>query len=157
MQIKIILILPKKIAGIRRTATFETNNMVIREIWPAFMKCKNQIKNQVSSWLFSIQIFDNSFPDEKTKFEKWAAVEVNDFESVPENFDTLEIQGGLYAVFIHKGTASMSTNNFIFNEWLPNSKYIFDNREQFEIMPPNYHPDDPEAEEEIWIPIKEKE
>ena len=148
--------LPKKMAGLRRIAAIRTNNQIISELWPDFMKLRTLIKNQVSSDLFSIQIFNTSLFDEESEFEKWAAVEVDDFGSIPENFDTLEMMGGLYAVFSHRGVASMKTHNFIFKEWLPDSEYDFDKREQFEIMPYNYRPEDPEAEEEIWIPVKKK-
>jgi AraC family transcriptional regulator len=45
---------------------------------------------------------------------------------------------------------------YIFGEWLPNSSYELDTREHFEILSEGYRPDDRDAEEEIWIPIRKK-
>ena len=42
----------------------------------------------------------------------------------------------------------------IFGRWLPQSEYELDDREHFELLPEGYSPVDPEAEEEVWIPIK---
>ena len=67
------------------------------------------------------------------------------------------IQGGSYAVFIHKGATDTfhKTAEFIFSVWLPNSKYELDNRKHFEIMKENYlGPNNPDSEEEVWVPIK---
>ena len=157
MEPRIVIIPTKKIAGLKRRASMKTNNSVINELWPNFMKSKHLIPNQISSGLFSIQIFNTDFLNADTEFEKWAAVEIEDFLSIPDNFDILEMQGGLYAVFIHRGVASMKTHNFIFNNWLPNSEYTLDRREQFEIMPVDFSPDDPEAIEEIWVPVIKKQ
>jgi predicted transcriptional regulator YdeE len=92
------------------------------------------------------------------EFEKWAAAEVSDFDSIPENMEPYVLQGGLYAVFMHKGAAStgFKTFQFIFGTWLPQSEYELDNREHFEILGEKYKNEDPDSEEEIWIPIKHK-
>ncbi|WP_419659877.1 GyrI-like domain-containing protein [Desulfosarcina variabilis] len=44
----------------------------------------------------------------------------------------------------------------IFGQWLPNASYSLDNREHFEILPAGYSPVDPNATEEIWVPVKQK-
>ncbi|MDM5154924.1 GyrI-like domain-containing protein [Bacillus sp. DX1.1] len=91
-------------------------------------------------------------------YQKWAAVEVKSFDKdISSELSTHTLTGGLYAVFIHQGTASdMSTFQYIFQEWLPNSNYSLDLREHFEVMDDTYRPDDLNAKEEIWIPIKVK-
>ena len=63
-----------------------------------------------------------------------------------------------YAVFIHKGTPQdfPKTFAYIFENWIPNSKYKVDSREHFELIPETYRPDDSNAKEEVWIPILEK-
>jgi AraC family transcriptional regulator len=44
---------------------------------------------------------------------------------------------------------------YIFREWLPNSnKYELDSREHFEVLPPDYDAQDPDAREQFWIPVK---
>lgn len=118
------------------------------------------IKNFVSSDLISMQVYDKSLDfknfNVNTDFEKWAAVEVADFNSVPDNMDTCILQGGMYAVFIYKGLPSRFQNTFhyIFNIWLPNSGFELDNREHFELLGAKYKNNDPDSEEEVWIPVK---
>jgi AraC family transcriptional regulator len=41
-------------------------------------------------------------------------------------------------------------------EWLPNSAYALDDRPHFEALGEQYKNNDPNSEEEIWIPIKPK-
>ena len=133
----------------------------ITALWKAFMPRLKEISNRKGSDIFSVQIYDqgisleNFNPD--TLVIKWAAVPVNDFSNIhPEGMQQHLINGGLYAVFIHKGlpAAFPATMNYIFKEWLPNSEYAFDNREQFEIMGDKYRNNDPISEEEVWIPVK---
>lgn len=84
-------------------------------------------------------------------------IAVQGFKYPPE-METYLLKGGKYAVFIHQGLASEATKimQYIFGQWLPQSKYVLDSREHFEILPEGYSPLDPQAREEIWIPIKEK-
>ncbi len=101
--------------------------------------------------------FDNFNPDKE--FEKWAAVEVEDFNGVPDEMETLKTPGGLYAVFLHKGPArkGVETYQYIFRTWLPNSTYLLDNRPHFAVMGIKYKKDSPDSEEELWIPVKPKD
>jgi AraC family transcriptional regulator len=88
---------------------------------------------------------------------KWAAVKVAGESEIPDGMERLIIPEGKYAVFQHKGPMLKFIENImhIFNEWLPNSEFELDNRPHFELLPANYHgPMDPNAEEEIWVPIK---
>lgn len=73
------------------------------ELWRNFMPRKNEISNRVNSDLYSMQVFPPSFDfrnfDRHATFEKWAAVEVSDFDNVPDGMETFTLEGGLYAVF----------------------------------------------------------
>lgn len=132
------------------------------ELWRSFMPRRKEISNKLGSELFSIQIFDNNLDfanfNTQTVFEKWAAVEVSNFDAIPDEMETLIIPGGLYAVFLYHGSsaAAAKTFQYIFESWLPNSTFSLDKRPQFEIMGEKYKNDDPDSEEEIWIPIKLK-
>lgn len=156
---KIELLSEKKLVGKSQIMSFANNTTF--ELWRSFMPRRNEIKNSVGSALFSLEIFpENFFIDfnPSAEFEKWAATEVSDHASVPDNMQKLVVPEGLYAVFIHKGPASegQRTYNYIFKEWLPSSKYTVDIRPHFALMGEKYDPNSPESEEEIWIPIKEK-
>lgn len=134
-----------------------------RELWKSFHPHVHQIKNTTGSGLYSVQVFDDDLSSDnftpETTFEKWAAVEVNDFGTLNNGMENYTLAGGKYAVFVHKGLPSdfPKTSQYIHTEWLPGTFYQLDNRPHFEVMKDDYDPTDPEAEEEVWIPIKDSE
>jgi AraC family transcriptional regulator len=159
MFLRIEILTEKKLAGKRMTMSF-TDDQTFR-LWHSFMPRRKEIRNSVGTDLYSLQVyepfyFDNFNPDKL--FDKWAAVEVSDFNNIPDEMEAFNLQGGLYAVFLHKGTAGEGPKTFqyIFGTWLPDSEYVLDNRPHFEILGEKYKKEDPNSEEEIWIPIKPK-
>ena len=159
MDAKIIAISPKKIVGLRIMTTMVAHAEASAALWPAFAKGKGGIGNRVDGDTYSIQIFDGDplTAGLDTPFEKWAGVEVSSFDGVPEGFACMTLRGGLYAVFVHRGLPGLETHEYALRQWLPASEYALDAREQFERMGPAYHPNDPNAEEEVWIPIQKKQ
>lgn len=156
-----IEILPtKKLIGRRLKMSLSADRTP--ELWRSFMMERKNITNNVSADLYSMQVYDHSidFKDltPETDFEKWAATEVVNFDSVPDGMETYTLNGGLYAVFIYKGLPADFDKSFqyIFYTWLPNSVYELDRREHFELLGEKYKNNSPESEEEIWIPIKLK-
>lgn len=126
------------------------------QLWQRFMPKRNEIRNNLTTDLISLQIYLPGFDfSPNTQFEKWAAIEVSDFEHVPDGMESLLLPEGLYAVFHYKGS-SMDTRIFqyIFGEWLPKSGYQLDNRPHFEVLGAKYKNASPDSEEEIWIPVK---
>lgn len=159
MQSQIKTITPKKLVGQSLTMTFATNKT--SELWRGFVPRRKEITNTVSSDLFSIQVYDESFNfknfNPNASFVKWAAVEVSNFDSVPEGMETFTLPGGLYAVFFYKGlNTDTQIFQYIYGTWIPDSEYELDNRPHFEILGEKYKNNDPDSEEEIWIPIKPK-
>jgi AraC family transcriptional regulator len=129
------------------------------ELWNSFMPQRKEIQNSIGTELYNIQINPENFDfNPSTLFVKWAAIAVSSFNFVPEGMEKLEIEKGLYAVFQYKGDQSGAAYFFnqIYTEWLPNSEFELDNRPQFEILREKYKNNDPNSEEEIWIPIKKK-
>ena len=123
------------------------------------MPRRKEILNHIGTDLYSVQIYTPGFFgnfDPGAKFEKWAAMEVTDFDKIPEGLDAFTLPGGLYAVFLIKEqqAASAATFKYILGTWLPNSGYILDNRPHFEILGEKYKNEDPDSEEELSIPIK---
>jgi AraC family transcriptional regulator len=147
----------KKLIGKRIKMTLADNKTF--ELWKSFMSRRIEIKNKVSSELFSIRVYDQ--PTDLYNFnkqhEKWAAIEVLDFNTVPDEMETYILPGGLYAVFPYKGlNTDTSIFQYIYGTWLSSSNYILDSRPHFEIMGEKYKNNDPNSEEEIWVPIKLK-
>ncbi len=157
MKIEIKQLSEKKLIGKRLKMSFSDDKT--KELWQSFMPYRNQIKNRISDDLISMQIFpfDMKMGDMFYDFEKWAVTEVNDFEEIIEGMETFQLVAGLYAVFYYKGLSSdKSIYYYIFTEWLPQSDYELDNRPHFEVLGAKYKNNDPESEEEIWMPIKPK-
>ncbi len=133
------------------------------ELWNGFMTQKSVITNAIGNDLYSIQVYDDShyFKNFKpnNKFTKWAGIEVGNLTNIPNGFSSFILPSGLYAVFIHQGltTDFPITMNYIMSQWLPNSKYILDHRPHFELLGAKYKNNSPDSEEEVWIPIKEKQ
>lgn len=157
MEPRIEILPEKKFVGKRINMSFSNNKT--RELWRSFMPVRREIKNIIGMELYSIEVYEplyfNNYNPEK-EFDKWATVEVTDFEKVPDDMDTLILPRGLYAVFIHKGAAGKGpeTYQYIFGTWLPASDFQLDDRPHFAVMGEKYKNDDPDSEEEVWIPVK---
>ena len=159
MKPRITALTEKKLIGCKQNMNYATYNPV--PLWQSFMPIKKEITNTVSTDLYSVQQFPEGFWNQfnpETAFEKWAAVEVTDFDSIPANMSSLVIPGGWYAVFDYKGDGSDAPAFFesIFGSWIPNSAYVVDDRPHFEILGAKYKKGDPNSEEEIWIPVRLK-
>lgn len=157
MEPRIEIIEPRKLVGMRMNMSLSEDKTPI--LWRQFMPRRKEIGNIKGSELYSLQVFDKSLNindfTPNTIFEKWAAVEVKDTENIPEGMESIEITGGKYAVFLYKGTVANFHifSNYIFGTWLPASTYALDDRIHFTVMGDKYKNNDPESEEEIWIPI----
>ena len=149
----------KKLVGKRLKMTFAENRTFA--LWSNFMPRRKEIKNKIGTMLYSIQVYKPSFFNDfnpTAEFEKWAAVEVTDFDDVPGGMEPFILPAGLYAVFLYQGAASGAAKAFryIFGTWLPDSGYLLDDRPHFEILGEKYKNEDPGSEEELWIPVKRK-
>jgi len=157
---RIELLTTKKLVGVHLNMNLANNKTF--DLWNSFMPKRKEIQNNISTDLISMQVYDSTYSfdnfDINAYFEKWAVVEVSDFEYIPNGMESFVLEGGLYAVFDYKGNGSDADQTFqyIFQTWLPNSNYKLDNRPHFELLGAKYKNNDPNSEEEIWIPIKIK-
>ena len=158
MTPKITNIEQKKLIGQRLSMSLLQNKT--GQLWGQFAPRIKEISSRTSSNKISMQVYPTDYYKNfspANEFEKWAAVEVSNFNEVPEGMETFILDGGLYAVFDYKGSsADPSIFQYIFSVWIPNSKYIIDDRPHFEVLGAKYKNNDPDSEEEIWIPIREK-
>lgn len=129
------------------------------ELWSRFMPRRKEITNNISIDLISMQVYEEDFFSPLGIFEKWAVVEVSDLDNIPFGMESFVLPAGKYAVFLHKGGSErfQKTFRWIFEMWLPASEYKVDNRPHFELLGEKYKNNDPESEEDIWVPIKEKD
>jgi AraC family transcriptional regulator len=158
MNVRIEILPPKHLAGMRMRMSLVNNRT--RELFQAFMPHRHKIANTVDSDIFCVRVYDASYSfssfDPTAEFEKWAAVEVSGPDSVPNGMETLDLAGGSYAVFEHKGgpAAAPQSFGFIFGTWLPSSNHMLDHRPHFEIIGEKYGDGGSDSEEEIWVPVK---
>lgn len=147
---------PKKLLG--RHVIMSMAEDKTGQLWASFMPHRKYIQHQIGQDLYSLQVFPegyfNAF-NPNTNFEKWALVEVQHHDFIPENMEAFLLLGGQYAVFNHKGMDS-SIFQYIYSTWLPASGYVLDDRPHFEVLGPKYKQGSPDSEEEIWIPISTK-
>lgn len=158
MEARIENLSEKRLVGIRLTMPLADDKT--SELWKNFMPRRIEIANNRTNDLISMQIYKPThFTDFKptNEFDKWAAVEVADFDQVPTDMETFHLTGGLYAVFDYKGSSrDPSVFQYIFETWIPNSNYLLDDRPYFEVLGEKYKNANPNSEEEIWIPIRAK-
>jgi AraC family transcriptional regulator len=132
-----------------------------RPLFQGFMQQRNTVTGRVDKQVYDLRVYeaglDFSTFGPATVFTKWGAVAVNSGHEVQSGFESTSLPGGLYACFLHRGKAADAPRIFgyIFQQWLPNSGYLLDDRPHFETMPEGYYdPSSPDAEEKIWLPIK---
>jgi AraC family transcriptional regulator len=159
MYLRIETLAEKKLVGKKMNMSFTENKTT--ELWRSFMPRRKEITNNIGSEMYSLEVYDPQFfaPfDPARQFEKWACIEVSDFENVPAGMETLIVPPGLYAVFLHRGPASEAarTYEYIFRTWLPSADFALDNRPHFAVMGAKYRYQDAASEEEIWIPVQAK-
>ncbi|MBL7813025.1 MAG: GyrI-like domain-containing protein [Bacteroidetes bacterium] len=144
------------IAGI--PANFENVMQADTRHWQQFMPRLRGIKNRLGGHLVSASVYqpsENGLFNPFAPVQKWAGVEVETGEALPEGMHTLLIPAGEYAVFRYQGLPSGASSFFkaVFSESLPQAGLLIDSRPHFELLPPGYSATDPNAEEEVWVPV----
>jgi AraC family transcriptional regulator len=128
------------------------------ELWRMFMPRRKEIVNAISSDMISLQVYQQDHFinfDPKREFEKWALIEVFDTTNIPQGMQPFLLIGGTYAVFHYKGRSTdPSIFQYIYSKWLPSSPFQIDDRPHFEVLGTKYKNDDPDSEEDIWIPVR---
>ena len=128
------------------------------ELWRGFMPRRMEIENRVGTDYISLQVYPpnyHTYFDPAVEFTKWALTEVSAVSHVPEAMEVVRLRGGLYAVFDYKGaSADPRIFQYIYADWIPKSEYILDDRPHYEVLGANYKNNNPNSEEELWIPIK---
>jgi len=154
---RIVNLKEKKLIGQSIKMSISQNRTA--QLWGKFTPRIKEIENKLSQNKISMQIYPSSYYNEfspNNEFEKWATVEVENFNNIPNGMKTFTLNKGLYAVFDYNGSSSdNSIFQYIFSKWLPSSEYQIDDRPHFEVLGEMYKNNDVNSEEEIWIPIKE--
>ena len=158
MTPRIINLSPKQLIGQKIEMNLVQNRTA--QLWSQFAPRINEIEGKVDDDRYSLQVYDSAYFrafNPQRSFTKWALVAVHKVTNIPNDMEAFELKGGLYAVFDYKGSSNdPSIFQYIYSEWLPKSEYQLDHRPHFEVLGANYKNNDPNSEEEIWIPIQLK-
>jgi hypothetical protein len=84
MEPRIETVTPKSLVGKRMKMSLSNNKT--GELWRRFIPRRREIQNNLTSEMFSMQVYDQSvrLGNLNQEFEKWAAVEVTDFDTIPD-------------------------------------------------------------------------
>lgn len=146
------------VTGMRKTMSF--SNDLTMPLWQGFGPRIKDIPNRangnrinLTNYLYPVSHY---FNEPMLSFERWAAVEVNDFSEMVHGLETFIIPAGLYAVFEHRGTVQEFEDamGYIYTKWMPEQGWQTDDRPHFEIMGPGYRQGDSNASETVFVPVK---
>jgi AraC family transcriptional regulator len=90
MQPEIKTFTEKNLVGQRLRMSLAGNRTP--ELWQQFMQRRKEIKNAAGPDLYSVEVYNPMYFerfDPKNEFEKWAAIEVTDFDALPAGLETL--------------------------------------------------------------------
>lgn len=106
----------------------------------------------------------HSFDMDSGTFTYLIGMEAEHFEGVPDGLVCREFMSAEYAVFTTPkvphdqfSPSIQSTWKSIFAEWFPHSGYEHAGTPEFELYDERCHPDKPDAQMDIYIPIKHKD
>ncbi|MGZ3932958.1 MAG: GyrI-like domain-containing protein, partial [Bacteroidia bacterium] len=89
---------PKKLVGMQQLMSLAQNKTPV--LWKSFMQQRRHISNALGPDLYSIQVYNGFLEPQQfnpqTLFQKWAAAEVSDFNSIPAGMQSFTLPGGLY-------------------------------------------------------------
>lgn len=149
----------KKLVGMKIQTS--VSNFGAPQLWQTLMPRQREIEHRIEGVYYSIQIYSIGFEMKNfsptTLFQYWAAIEINKPSELPDGMESFTLSEGKYAVFTHKGLVSefRKTLEIIHSEWIPNSSFEVDDRPHFELLGEKYlGPNNPNSEEEVWVPIK---
>jgi AraC family transcriptional regulator len=144
-----------KVIGVARN--YSQEDLDIKTLWSAFRPEVGQIASRVGQGAFGIYE-EYQETDGDVGFNYICSVEVSDVDHVPEGMIARIIPAHLYAVFRHDGPISYlpETLKYIWESWLPKSRYDYVEKPDFELYAPGSRPEDPDKVLFLHIPIAVK-
>jgi len=148
----------KKLVGMSKKMSMLTDKT--GELFRTFMPRKKEFSQLKNTNVLDLRVYEDDYFstfNPANIFIKWALVEPEEIATIPDNMEVFSLAGGTYAVFDYKGLSNdKGVFEYIFTQWLPKADYILDNRPHFEVLGEKTKLNDPNSEEEIWIPITQK-
>lgn len=138
-----------------RAHHFIDRDLSLKQVWSGFKPEMDGIPNRVGKRGFGI--YEAYYEaGEEVGFTYWCAVQVSNFDDVPDGFQAREVPAQQYAVFTHRGPLPdlHKTLKYIWGSWLPKSKYEYAPSPELEIYPENYVASEQDAQLMLYVPVK---
>lgn len=147
----------KQLIGMRNTISQAQNETAA--LWRSFMPRRKEVGQAIGTELYAVRVYPAGYfsaYQPEMLFEIWAGVEAQPSGTPPAGMEHLAIPAGMYARFTYRGHPRAFAPDFIFmmNEWLPRHSYALDERPHVAVMGEKYRNNEPDSEEEIWMPIR---
>lgn len=156
MQPRFETLAPKILVGQQQTMSLVKNTT--GALFSAFMPRRKEIANLTDQFVYDLRVYPPGYFtafSPANPFVKWVLVEVDEVGKQPAGMEVFHLLGGEFAVFrAADGRTDPNVFQYIFGQWMPNSNYVLDDRPHFERLDPKGIKNNPEADEEYWIPIK---
>jgi len=125
----------------------------IPQLWDRFVPRIDEPKNRINSPVSYGICIDG---DAEGNIDYVAAVEVSDFDNLPDGFASVEIPDNKYAVFTHKGPISKfhDTVQYVYGKWLRESGVEKAMAPDFEIYDERFKGDAEDSECDLYVSIK---
>lgn len=159
IEAEIIKLDTQYLIGMKVITTLQEQH-IAWSLWLDFFDRLAEIKNRIGENFYSLHHYGcnmfNATLKNSTPFIKYAAVQVNGSDHVPEGMEFIELQPQTYAVFRNVGYTDELRHayNRIYQVWLAETNYQLSAAYHIEIMKPSYlNHSNAKAEEVIYVPI----
>jgi AraC family transcriptional regulator len=132
----------------------EKNNLAekLPSLWDNFLERSSEIADIIPDIGYGV-IQQSSHKNEQLDY--YAALEVNQVMTIPDNMTSIEIPSATYATFSHRGKVENINNtvNYIYSNWLLQSGMRHTYGPDLEIYGPDYHPTSEQSLIHYAIPV----
>lgn len=157
MEYKIVEKNEIKLVGLQERIIMPNNT--IPQLWERFMEKSSEIKDGVKTAWYGVA---DNMASETYEFDETVALEVPNFDNVPEGMTTKVIAPQKYLVFTYKGKIMcddgepklQKTYDYIYGKLLPSTEFLVDKSFNFELYDERFQPGSDDSEFDIYVPIK---
>ncbi len=144
-----------RFAGMMYTGSAEQGE--IPQLWDKFVPIMDTIPGRINTNV-CYGVVNPFGPKEGREMDYVSAVEVEDFENVPEGMVAAEVPKAYYAVFTHKGPISrfMETVQYVYGEWIKDPGMKLGDTPHFELYDEKFKGDEEDSECYIYVPVEKE-
>ena len=149
MEIKVVEKPAFTVVGLKVRGKNQENE--IPQLWQALMPRLGEIQDRMPA--HAAYGISANMDEESGEFDYVAGYEVSSTESVPDGMVAFEVPGGRYARFTTTLPKIGETFQNAYRNWLPEAGHKPGGGPDFELYDERFHPEDPDSEFDLYIPI----